>query len=57
MSGFYDDDWSALFILLSNHTIWKPNSDERQCATCGPTDDGGQQHLTDAILAAGWVRS
>lgn len=49
------NDWHPLFTILSNHTIWTPVDGKRQCVTCGPVlSGGGQAHLTDAILAAGW---
>lgn len=45
-----------LFGVLSLHTIWTAPDGVRKCITCGPTDEGGQQHLTAAILASDWLR-
>lgn len=50
-----ENDWYPLFTILSNHTVWTPVDGERQCVTCGPVlSDGGEAHLTDVIIAAGW---
>ena len=49
------NDWYPLFTILSNHTVVTSVDGVRRCVTCGPVlSGGGQAHLTDAILAAGW---